>query len=117
MLYTDGTYLIADDLQELYDYAQKMKLQWDWLHQGNNNFHPHFDIVGEVRKRVLADNSVKQVSTREIVRLAKINYRVPTTDEEIQAWEEHHGKKLELPLPTDSDYDRMIKNIKKQTGL
>lgn len=117
MVYTDGSHLIADSLDELYAYATKMKLNWDWLHLAGKNVHPHFDICGQVRKRVLADNEVKIVSPREIVRLSRLNYQPPETEAEKRAWEQHHGKKLEDIMPTASDFERMLNNIKMRTGL
>lgn len=117
MLYTDGAHLVADSLQELYTYARKMRINWDWLHASGRNFHPHFDICGEVRKRVLADTAVRVVSKKEIVRLCQVNYNLPETEQEIEAWEKHHGEKFELPKATQSDFDRMLENIKKRTGL
>ncbi|WP_207493912.1 DUF4031 domain-containing protein [Aridibaculum aurantiacum] len=117
MLYTDGVHLVADSLDELYAYAEKMKLSWDWLHLGGRNVHPHFDICGHVRQRVLADKEVKLVSKKEIVRLSKLNYRPPGTEDEKKEWEAHHGKKLDDILPTESDFNRMMANIKRKTGL
>lgn len=117
MIYTDGAHLTADSLQELLHYAQKMRINWDWIHASGRNFHPHFDICGEVRKRVLADDSVKIVSKKEIVRLCQINYRVPENEQEVAAWENHHGKKFELAKPSESDFERMFENIKQHAGL
>ena len=118
MIYTDGAHLIADSLDELSAYAIKINLNWDWLHFSGKNIHPHFDICGKVRARIMDDASVKIVSKKEIIRLCKLNFRAPETDTEKFEWEQHHGKKLsEVPTPTEDDFARMFKNIKSRTGL
>ncbi len=118
MLYTDGAHLIADSLEELHAYALKMNLNWDWLHYSGKNFHPHFDICGHVRQRVLADAQVLVVSTSRIVELCKLNFRLPETERDVAVWEAHHQSKLDdLHKPTEADYKRMMDNIKKRSGL
>jgi hypothetical protein len=117
MVYTDGAHVIADSLQELYAYAEKMRLSWDWLHLSGKTLHPHFDICGHVRQRVLGDKRVKRVSTKEIVRLCRLNFRPPETQDEKKEWENHHNMKMdEVPMPSEKDYKRMFDNIRKRLG-
>jgi hypothetical protein len=118
MVYTDGKHLAADSLQELYEYADKVGLDRDMMKFMGRNVHPHFEIFGKVKSRVLQDDNVKQVSTRELVRILKLNYRLPETDSELQEWEAFHNKKLEdLELPSETDYQRMIAAIMKRANL
>lgn len=116
MLYTDGSHLIADSLHELYEYACNIGLNPEWIDVRGRTFHPHFDICGNVRKRVLKDTSVKQVSCKEIVRLLKLNYRLPEAEEEIQEWESYHDKELKIDLPSERDFDRMFSEVLRRTS-
>ena len=118
MIYTDGTHLTADSLDELYKYANKVGLNTDFIDFGGKNIHPHFDICGKVRQRVLADMEVKKVTCREIVKLCIVNFRLPSTAGELRDWEAHHKQKIsDLPLPSPSDFGRMVDNIFKKSGL
>ena len=118
MVYTDGSHLIADSIQELYAYADAIGLNIEWIDFMGRNLHPHFHIFGHVKQRVLADPNVTLVSRRKLVHLSKLNYRLPTNEEELQDWEKHHNKKVtDLELPSESDYARMIDTIFKKSGL
>jgi hypothetical protein len=118
MLYTNGVHLTATSLAELCEYAISIGLNNEWLQLGSKNIHPHLKICGNVRRRVLADNRVKQVSSKEIVRLTKLNYVLPQTEGEVRQWENYHGKKIEeISKPSEKDYSRMLKNIFEKSGL
>jgi hypothetical protein len=117
MIYTDGAHLIAESLDELCSYADKIGLNRYWLQLSGKNLHPHFDICGKVKERILADVSVKKVSAKEIVRICKLSFRPPETSNEVKEWEERNGKCIDEIKPTESDYERMIKNIFKRSGL
>ena len=118
MVYTDGSHLIADTLKELSLYANTRGLNPKWLTSGTLNIHPHFKIYGKAKQRILADTSVTQISTREIVRMCKINYVQPQTEAEINEWETHHGKKIaDVYKPAEKDYNRMFKNIFAACGI
>lgn len=116
MVYTDGVHLVAESVQELLEYAHKIGLNTQWMHLMGKLVHPHFDICGKVKQRVLADEQVKQVSKKEIVRICKLNFRPPETDEELDEWEAYHTKKIEeIEMPTKKDFDRMFENILRKT--
>jgi hypothetical protein len=118
MVYTDGLHLIADSLKELSSFANSRGLNPKWLEPGALNIHPHFKIYGKAKQRILADTSVIQISTREIVRMCRINYVQPKTGADILEWEAHHGKKIEdVYKPAEKDYDRMFKNIFAACGI
>jgi hypothetical protein len=117
MLYTDGAHLIGESLAELCTYADKIGLNRYWLHLQGRSIHPHFDICGKVKERILTDRNVKQVSTKEIVRICKRSFRPPETESEVQEWEAQNGKSIEDIKPTELDYERMIRNIFKRSGL
>ncbi len=118
MLYTDGVHLISDSLTKLCAYAGTIGLNPEWLQLGAKNIHPHFKICGNVRRRVLQDKRVKQVSPKEIIRICRMNYVQPQTQDEIKVWENYHGKKVEdVYKPAQKDYERMFNNIYKKCGL
>jgi hypothetical protein len=118
MVYTDGIHLTADSIDELYKYASKVGLNPNWIDFMGRNIHPHFDICGHVRKRVLADINVKKVTCREIVRLCKKNFRLPENEslvKDMVAKEPTLSQKLQLP--SEADFERMFDNIFKRTGI
>ncbi len=118
MVYTDGAHLVADSLIELCEYAGKIGLNHEWLQLRGYNIHPHLDICGKVKQRVLEDEFVTKVTPKEIVRICRLNYRPPQTTEEITEWENYHGKKIdEMYQPSENDYGRMISNIFKRSNL
>lgn len=43
MVYTDGTHLVADTLDELHTFAQRMRLKRAWFQ--NHKRHPHYDLT------------------------------------------------------------------------
>jgi|GEM_PF-4757468 len=117
MLYTDGVHLTADSLDELYAYASKIGLHPEWIDFMGKTLHPHFDICGHVKQRVLADENVQKVSRKEIVRLCKLNFRLPETDDELQETAMQEKTSSNLQLPSESDYERMLNNIFKRAGI
>jgi hypothetical protein len=118
LVYTDGRHLTADSLDELFSYAKKHNLNLDWIHTMGRNIHPHFDICGHVKRRILADCNVAKVSCKELVKLCNMNYRLPETDEEVQQWETHNKMKFDdLLIPSQIDFNRMFDNIFKRSGI
>lgn len=117
MVYTDGVHLTADSLDELYNYANKIGLNPDWIDFMGRTIHPHFDICGHVRKRVLEDINVKKVTCKDLVRLCIRNFRVPEQEDNIQQGEISSQNSLNLQLPSEGDYERMFDNIFKRTGI
>src|SRR5437868_2961479 len=118
MVYTDGVHLTADSLDELYGYASQIGLNPDWIDFMGKNIHPHFNICGHVKQRVLADLSVQKVTCKEIVRLCILNFRLPEIDNEL--WERNSSDKRNLPglqMPSESDFKRMIDTIFKRMGI
>lgn len=118
MVYTDGIHLTADSIDELYEYASKVGLHPNWIDFMGRNIHPHFDICGHVRNRVLADTDVQKVTCREIIRLCKKNFRLPEEEsatEHIATNDKTPLQKLELP--TEAEYERMFENIFKRAGI
>jgi hypothetical protein len=117
MIYTDGSHLIAESLDELCAYADKIGLNRYWLQLSGRNLHPHFDICGKVKERILADINVKKVSAKEIVKICKLSFRPPQNDSEVKIWEERNGKSIDDIKPTEGEYERMIRNIFKRSGV
>jgi hypothetical protein len=108
-VYTDGTHLIADTIPELMEYGDAVGLEREWLQLGGISFHPHYDIFGKVKIRVLKDKSVIRVSSREIVRLCAEFYDFPETEEELYQWEMKYGR---TPTPSEEWFKGVWEDIK-----
>jgi hypothetical protein len=53
-----------------------------------------------------------------LVKLLKLNYRLPETEEDLKEWESYHKKSVtEIETPSETDFERMIDNIFKASGL
>lgn len=96
MLYTDGVHLIADSLDELHGYANKIGLKRGWFE--SHWRHPHYDIVNQnhqsfkgKREIVMNDESVKKVSKREIVKLCRVRYCFPQNERELEEWNRYNN--------------------------
>lgn len=96
MLYTDGTHLIADSLDELHGYANKIKLKRGWFE--SHWRHPHYDIVNKSgesfkgkKEIVMSDPLVKKVSKREIVDLCRVRYCFPQNEKELEEWNRYNN--------------------------
>ena len=69
MIYTDGTHLVADSLEELHDFAQKIGLKRGWFEKART--HPHYDIWSdEIRQRAYDQGAILK-RPREILELSK----------------------------------------------
>jgi hypothetical protein len=109
MVFTDGIHITAQSLPELCAYGQKIGLDCFWLQSGRRNLHPHFVICGKVKERVLADVSVKKVSTREFVDICKRYFTTTNGNNETDT--------PTAALPSETDFDRMISNIFSKAGI
>lgn len=68
MIYTDGTHLVADYLQELHEFAQSVGLKRKWFQER----HEHYDITtARMLKKVLGTGKVIRISTREVLNRRK----------------------------------------------
>ncbi len=95
-LYTDGIHLVADSINELLGYGNKIGLKRCWFR--NHWRHPHFDIVNKnlesfkgKREIVMADPDVKKVDKRFIVKLCRVVYCFPQNEEELREWNAYHN--------------------------
>lgn len=69
MIYTDGVHMVADTLEELHDFAQKIGLKRGWFEKART--HPHYDIWSdEIRARAYKHGAVLK-RKREILELSK----------------------------------------------
>jgi len=71
MLYCDGIHLISDtSLEELHQWCAKHNIGRHWFHSSQT--FPHYDIPKKQRQLFFQQHpEVKQVSSKEIVRLLK----------------------------------------------
>lgn len=79
MIYTDNIHLVADSLEELHDYAEKIGLGRHRF-EGVKKGHPHYDLTQESMWFLTPD--VKTVRPREILRLSKLlaQQKIPMID-------------------------------------
>lgn len=72
MVYSDGTHLIADTLDELHEFAKRLSLHREW-YQGKKSYHPHYDLFGR-RKRKALKLGAKLITEREAVKICQEKY-------------------------------------------
>ena len=56
-------HLVADDIQELHDFAAKLGLKREWFQ--NHRIHPHYDIT-ESKRELAIRLGAKELTTREM---------------------------------------------------
>jgi len=67
MIYTDGTHLVGDSLQELHRFARSVGLKKEWFQEHPR--HPHYDITTPRKlRKILNTNRVTMVSKRQIAK-------------------------------------------------
>ena len=66
MIYTDGTHLIADDLNELHDFARKLGLKREWFQ--SRSLIPHYDLFGR-KKRLAIRKGAMKISSKQIIEM------------------------------------------------
>ena len=65
-IYTDGTHLTADTLDELHQFAKSIGLKREWF---QDHRHPHYDLKGS-KRRAAIDAGAKLVGVRAMVVLS-----------------------------------------------
>jgi len=56
-------HLVADDIQELHDFATKLKLKREWFH--NHRIQPHYDITAAKRELAISLGA-KPITTKQM---------------------------------------------------
>jgi hypothetical protein len=76
MILTDGIHLISDvSIAELHEFAAKVGIKRCWFHNRRGKHRPHYDITNQWRReKLLDDDTVKWVSSKEIVTTLKKVY-------------------------------------------
>lgn len=64
-------HMTADSLEELHDAADKLGLRREWYQGPPETAHPHYDISLSRRERAIRELDAQEVSTREIVSVAR----------------------------------------------
>jgi hypothetical protein len=70
MIYTDMIHLIADDLNELHEFAKNIGLHRNYFH-GVRKGHPHYDLTSKHIKNKVIERNVKIISSKDIVNIFK----------------------------------------------
>lgn len=70
MVYTDKIHLIADTLEELHKFANKIGMNKEWFQ--NHIRHPHYDIFGIMLTKTLNDKDVKVIGKKELLIRSKM---------------------------------------------
>jgi len=55
MIYTDGTHLVSNNLDELHKFAHRIGLKRKWF---QNHRIPHYDLMGSKPKRALEEGAI-----------------------------------------------------------
>lgn len=72
MIYTDGVHLISDvGVEELTKYGEKVGLKLKWIQFSKQSKFIHFDIFGEIKKKVMRDKKVKKVQGKRLVEILR----------------------------------------------
>lgn len=70
MIYTDGVHLVADSLDELHSFAEKIGLKKHFYH-GVRKGHPHYDLTNYNAKAEAVKAGAKVVDSRRILAISK----------------------------------------------
>ena len=70
MIYTDGIHLVADTLEELHEFANKIGLKRHF-YEGVRKGHPHYDLTNERIKQKSIEEGAVLKRKREILVLSK----------------------------------------------
>jgi len=133
MIYTDGVHLIADSVPELHAFADDIGLNHCWF-RGWSKLRPHYSLINKKKAYLFDGRGEKylykairmgalKITSRELVRLLRLNYQFPTSEEEIKAWEEKHSWELSQPLSAtelkklDEMRERIINKIFPKTDV
>lgn len=66
MVYCDGVHLIADDLQELHQFAIQIGLKRCWFENKRHKKQPHYDVKGLMAEKAFNNGAIK-ISPKSIV--------------------------------------------------
>lgn len=70
MIYTDGTHLVADTLEELHQFCKLAGIKKCW-YEGYRKGHPHYDIPDYKKQTIMNHSGVKFVRPREVLAISK----------------------------------------------
>lgn len=70
MVYTDGIHLVADSIEELHEFAQKIGLKRCWY---QSHRFKHYDLWGKMSEKTLTASAIKKTS-KEIVRILRSKF-------------------------------------------
>ena len=66
MIYTDRSHLVADTLQELHEFAEKVGLKRKWFQDHKD--HPHYDITTRhMFNKIMAEENVEIVNKQALL--------------------------------------------------
>ena len=69
MIYTDGTHLVGDSLEELHEFAQRVGLRREWFQ--DHPRHPHYDLTTWRMARKVIKAGVRLVSPKNLMKVSK----------------------------------------------
>ncbi len=73
MIYTDGTHLVADTLDELHLFAQDtLGFKPDWFQSGNGL--PRYDLTTQRAAARAIEAGAKMIGIKDIVRISKKSF-------------------------------------------
>ncbi len=68
-MFTDGTHLIGDSLEELHEFAQEVGLRREWFQ--DHSRHPHYDLTTLRMARRVIKAGVRLVSPKNLVKVSR----------------------------------------------
>lgn len=122
MIYTDNIHLMGETVDEVHAFAKDIGLHRCWFE--NHPRHPHYDLINKKRTPLKDKEGVlfrdkaiafgaMLVSPKQLIRIAKLCYQMPTTEEEVVAFEQKYKWNLSQPLTKEDEeiLDRMQKRL------
>ena len=68
-IYTDGTHLVGDTLEELHEFAKRLGFKRHWFQEHAR--HPHYDLTTNGALRRALEKGAKLIAAQEVIRICE----------------------------------------------
>jgi hypothetical protein len=70
MIYVDKVHMVADSLEELHSFAEKMGIK-KHFYEGVRKGHPHYDLTNKTVMSKVIENGAVVVSSKKVLEISK----------------------------------------------